>query len=474
MTINCDIAILGGGTGGYVAAIRAAQLGKEVVIIEQDKLGGTCLHRGCIPSKSLLRSAEVYALMQDSEDYGIAAENITLQFAKVQARKQGIVDQLHQGVQYLMRKNKIKVVQGKGRVIGPSIFSPQSGAVAVEYEDGEMETVVSKNLIIATGSRPRVLPGLEADGQLILNSDHALQLESLPESMLIVGGGVIGMEWASMLNDFGVKITVVEAAPQILPAEDQEVARELRKLLEQRGVTIYTDATLLTDTYAPAADQQELSITIRHQEQEHVLTVSKVFLSIGRQANAESIGLANTDVQIVNGFIKVNSKMQTTESHIYAIGDVIGGLQLAHAASHEGIAAVNHICGEEVHYNPLQVSRCVYTRPEVASTGITEQEATAQGIDVKVGKFPFKAIGKALVYGESDGFVKVIADRNTDDLLGVQIIGPQATDLISEAALAQFLNATPWEVAQTVHAHPTLAEILGEAMLAVDSKALGM
>ncbi|TKJ94074.1 dihydrolipoyl dehydrogenase [Paenibacillus sp. PK4536] len=474
MTINCDIAILGGGTGGYVAAIRAAQLGKEVVIIEQDKLGGTCLHRGCIPSKSLLRSAEVYALMQDSEDYGIAAENITLQFAKVQARKQGIVDQLHQGVQYLMRKNKIKVVQGKGRVIGPSIFSPQSGAVAVEYEDGEMETVVSKNLIIATGSRPRVLPGLEADGQLILNSDHALQLESLPESMLIVGGGVIGMEWASMLNDFGVKITVVEAAPQILPAEDQEVARELRKLLEQRGVTIYTDATLLTDTYAPAADQQELSITIRHQEQEHVLTVSKVFVSIGRQANAESIGLANTDVQIVNGFIKVNSKMQTTESHIYAIGDVIGGLQLAHAASHEGIAAVNHICGEEVHYNPLQVSRCVYTRPEVASTGITEQEATAQGIDVKVGKFPFKAIGKALVYGESDGFVKVIADRNTDDLLGVQIIGPQATDLISEAALAQFLNATPWEVAQTVHAHPTLAEILGEAMLAVDGKALGM
>lgn len=474
MTINCDIAILGGGTGGYVAAIRAAQLGKEVVIIEQDKLGGTCLHRGCIPSKSLLRSAEVYALMQDSEDYGIAAENITLQFAKVQARKQGIVDQLHQGVQYLMRKNKIKVVQGKGRVIGPSIFSPQSGAVAVEYEDGEMETVVSKNLIIATGSRPRVLPGLEADGQWILNSDHALQLESLPESMLIVGGGVIGMEWASMLNDFGVKITVVEAAPQILPAEDQEVARELRKLLEQRGVTIYTDATLLTDTYAPAADQQELSITIRHQEQEHVLTVSKVFVSIGRQANAESIGLANTDVQIVNGFIKVNSKMQTTESHIYAIGDVIGGLQLAHAASHEGIAAVNHICGEEVHYNPLQVSRCVYTRPEVASTGITEQEATAQGIDVKVGKFPFKAIGKALVYGESDGFVKVIADRNTDDLLGVQIIGPQATDLISEAALAQFLNATPWEVAQTVHAHPTLAEILGEAMLAVDGKALGM
>ncbi|WP_046214960.1 dihydrolipoyl dehydrogenase [Paenibacillus wulumuqiensis] len=472
MTINCDIAVLGGGTGGYVAAIRAAQLGKDVVIIEQDKLGGTCLHRGCIPSKSLLRSAEVYALMQDSEQYGVAAEQVSLQFDRVQSRKQGIVDQLHKGVQYLMRKNKIRIVQGQGRVIGPSIFSPQSGAVAVELEDGEMETVVSKNLIIATGSRPRSLPGLEADGHLILNSDHALQMEQLPDSMLIVGGGVIGMEWASMLHDFGVQVTVVEAAPQILPLEDEEVARELRKLMEKRGITIYTGAALQLDSYQPG--EQQFTIQLVHQEQTIELTASRMLLSVGRQANVETIGLANTDIRVENGFIKVNGNMQTSESHIYAIGDVIGGLQLAHAASHEGITAVNHICGEETHYNPAQVSRCVYTRPEVASVGITEKEAAAQGLDVKTGKFPFQAIGKALVYGESDGFVKVIADRNTNDLLGVQIIGPQATDLISEAALAQFLNATPWEIGQAVHAHPTLAEIMGEAMLAVDGKAIGM
>ncbi|WP_458121932.1 dihydrolipoyl dehydrogenase [Paenibacillus sp. Z6-24] len=472
MTINCDIAVLGGGTGGYVAAIRAAQLGKDVVIIEQDKLGGTCLHRGCIPSKSLLRSAEVFALMQDSEQYGVAAEQVSLQFDRVQSRKQGIVDQLHKGVQYLMRKNKIRIVQGQGRVIGPSIFSPQSGAVAVELEDGEMETVVSKNLIIATGSRPRSLPGLEADGHLILNSDHALQMKQLPASMLIVGGGVIGMEWASMLHDFGVQVTVVEAAPQILPLEDEEVARELRKLMEKRGITIYTGAVLQLDSYQPG--EQQFTIQLVHQEQTIELTASRMLLSVGRQANVETIGLANTDIRVENGFIKVNGNMQTSESHIYAIGDVIGGLQLAHAASHEGITAVNHICGEETHYNPAQVSRCVYTRPEVASVGITEKEAAAQGLDVKTGKFPFQAIGKALVYGESDGFVKVIADRNTNDLLGVQIIGPQATDLISEAALAQFLNATPWEIGQTVHAHPTLAEIMGEAMLAVDGKAIGM
>ncbi len=472
MTIQCDIAVLGGGTGGYVAAIRAAQLGKEVVIIEQDKLGGTCLHRGCIPSKSLLRSAEVFAMMRDSEQYGIAADGVRLQFDSVQLRKQGIVDQLHRGVQYLMKKNKITIVRGQGRVIGPSIFSPQSGAVAVELEDGEMETVVSKNLIIATGSRPRDLPGLEADGNLILNSDHALQLEKLPESILIVGGGVIGMEWASMLNDFGVEVTVIEAAPHILPQEDEEVARELHRLLEKRGVVIYTGANLQLDSYSAQDDQ--VNISLLHGDKTVELSASKMLVSVGRRANVETIGLANTDIAIENGFIKVNGNMQTTESHVYAIGDVIGGLQLAHAASHEGITAVNHICGEPVHYDPNQVSRCVYTRPEVASVGISADQAKAQGREIKVGKFPFKAIGKALVHGDSEGFVKVIADAHSDDLLGVQIIGPQATDLISEAALAQFLDATPWEIGQTVHAHPTLAEILGEAMLAVDGKAIGM
>lgn len=347
MTISCDVAVLGGGTGGYVAAIRAAQLGKEVVIIEADKLGGTCLHRGCIPSKSLLRSAEVYAEIKESESYGIETAGAALQFPKVQARKEAIVDQLHQGVQYLMRKNKIQVVHGKGRVIGPSIFSPKSGAVAVELADGEMETVVPTHLIIATGSRPRVLPGLEPNGIHILTSDEALQMEELPKSIIIVGGGVIGVEWASMLNDFGVEVTVVEAAGQLLPAEDEEVARELQKSFSRRGIKIITGAQLQTETYE-AADHQ-VQIDVRVGDKTERLQADKLLVSIGRQANVENIGLENTDVRVERGFIAVNKHYQTGESHIYAIGDVIGGLQLAHAASHEGIAAVNHLAGEEVH-----------------------------------------------------------------------------------------------------------------------------
>lgn len=473
MTITCDVAILGGGTGGYVAAIRAAQLGKQVVIIEADKLGGTCLHRGCIPSKSLLRSAEVYAEIRDSESYGIETQGATLVFSKVQERKSAIVEQLHQGVQYLMRKNKIQVLEGKGRVTGPSIFSPKSGAVAVELADGDMETVVATNLIIATGSRPRTLPGLEPDGRYILTSDDALQMEELPESIIIVGGGVIGVEWASMLNDFGVQVTIVEAADQLLPAEDEEVARELQKLLAKRGVAIHTGSTVQPDTYQ--AKDGQVSLDMHKGEKSEKLTASCILVSVGRQANVENIGLENTDVRVERGFIAVNPYLQTGEGHIYAIGDVIGGLQLAHAASHEGIAAVNHLAGEAVH--PIaqhQIPRCVYTRPEVASVGMTEKEARQKGMDVKVGKFPFQAIGKALVHGSKEGFVKVVADAKTNDILGVQMIGAHVTDLISEAALAQLLDATPWEVGQMVHPHPTLAEIIGEGMLAVDGLSIGM
>ncbi|MCJ8011162.1 dihydrolipoyl dehydrogenase [Paenibacillus sp. KQZ6P-2] len=473
MTISCDLAVLGGGTGGYVAAIRAAQLGKQVVIIEADKLGGTCLHRGCIPSKSLLRSAEVYAEIRDSESYGIETSGATLVFSKVQNRKTAIVDQLHQGVQYLMRKNKIQVLHGKGRVIGPSIFSPRSGAVAVELSDGEMETVVSTNLIIATGSRPRTLPGLDPDGRYVLTSDEALILDELPESIIIIGGGVIGVEWASMLNDFGVQVTLVETAQQLLPAEDEDVASELKKILTKRGITIHTGCTVKTDTYQVRDGQA--SIDMQEGEKTVTLTASCILVSVGRQANVENIGLENTDVRVERGFIAVNPHLQTGESHIYAIGDVIGGLQLAHAASHEGIAAVNHLAGEVVHPIPQHmIPRCVYTRPEVASVGFTEKEARQKGLEIKVGKFPFQAIGKALVHGSKEGFVKVVADAKSNDILGVQMIGAHVTDLISEAALAQILDATPWEVGQMVHPHPTLAEILGEGMLAVDGLSIGM
>lgn len=473
VAITCDVAILGGGTGGYVAAIRAAQLGKEVVIIEQEKLGGTCLHRGCIPSKALLRSAELFAEMKQSEEYGIEADGIRLAFDKVQKRKQGIVDKLHDGVQYLMRKNKITVIQGKGRVIGPSIFSPRSGAVAVELPDGEMETVVPAQLIIATGSRPRHLPGLEADGIHILTSDDALQLEELPASILIVGGGVIGVEWASMLNDFGVDVTLVEATPHLLPTEDADIGKEMRKLLEARGVKVITSAKLLTDSFT-VVDRQ-VSVSVQLDEELLTLTADKLLMSVGRIGNTENIGLENTDVCVENGLIVVNQHLQTTEPHIYAIGDVIGGLQLAHAASHEGIAAVNHLAGEKVEsYPQAWIPRCIYSRPEAASVGITEKQALEQGHRIKVGRFPFQAIGKALVQGTKEGFVKVIADQDSNDILGVHMIGPHVTELIGEAALAQVLDATPWEVRAAVHAHPTLSEILGEAMLAVDGRAVGI
>lgn len=474
MPITCDVAILGGGTGGYVAAIRAAQLGKQVVIIEKDKLGGTCLHRGCIPSKALLKSAEVYAEIQESETYGIETAGATLVFPKVQARKDAIVEQLHQGVQYLMKKNKIQVVHAKGRVIGPSIFSPQSGAVAVEFEDGEMDTVVPTNLIIATGSRPRVLPGLEPDGKFIMSSDEALRMDELPASLIIVGGGVIGLEWASMLNDFGVDITVVEAAAHVLPAEDEDVAREMQRLLGKRGVRFLTGATVLTETYN--TDQEGIQIDVQlGEDKQETLRAEKMLVSVGRQANVENIGLENTDIKLERGFIAVNKQLQTGEGHIYAIGDCIGGLQLAHAASHEGILAVEHLAGETVHaVESHRIPRCVYTRPEAASIGFTEREAKERGYDIKTGKFPFSAIGKSLIHGSRDGFVKVIADAKTNDILGVHMIGTHVTELIAEASLAQMLDATPWEVGQTIHPHPSLSEIMGEAMLAVDGKAIGM
>lgn len=473
MTIHCDVAILGGGTGGYVAAIRAAQLGKKVVIIEKDKLGGTCLHRGCIPSKALLRSAEVYATIKESAQYGIETSEAELVFPKVQERKEAVVEQLYQGVQFLMRKNKITVLSGTGRVIGPSIFSPKSGAVAVELENGEMETVVPTHLMIATGSRPRVLPGLEPDGERILSSDEALLLEELPASLIIVGGGVIGVEWASMLNDFGVQVTVVEAANRLIPTEDEDVSREMQRLLTKRGIKVLTGSQVLAETYSK--DEEGMQIDVQKGDETETLSASKLLISVGRQANVENIGLENTDIRVERGFIAVNEHLQTNEPHIYAIGDCIGGLQLAHAASHEGLQAVHHLAGEDFHSVPNHlIPRCIYTRPEAASVGLTEQEARERGHQVKTGKFPFQAIGKSLVYGSRDGFVKVVADGETNDILGVHMIGTHVTDLISEAALAQLLNATPWEVGQLIHPHPTLSEILGEAMLAVDGQAIGI
>jgi dihydrolipoamide dehydrogenase len=471
MSQEFDLVVLGGGTGGYVAAIRASQLGMKVAIVEKEKLGGTCLHRGCIPSKALLRSAEVYATLKESDKYGISADSVGYDFRKVQSRKQGIVDQLHKGVQYLMKKGNIAVFEGIGRVMGPSIFSPQAGAVRVEKPNGDQEMLVPRFLLIATGSRPRTLPGLTIDGTAVVTSDEALQWEELPSSVTIVGGGVIGIEWASMLNDFGVEVTVVEYADRILPLEDEEISKEMTRLLKKRKVNIVTGAKVLPETLEKADGR--VSIQAETASGVQTFAAEKLLVSVGRQANVENIGLEATEIKVERGVIVVNEHFQTAEPHIYAIGDVIGGLQLAHVASHEGILAVEHMAGlnpEPLDYS--KVPKCTYSRPEVANVGLTEAEARRQGYDVKVGKFSFKPLGKALVHGENDGFVKVVADAKTNDLLGVHMIGPHVTDMISEAGLARVLDAAPWEIGHAIHPHPTLSEALMEAALAVDGKAI--
>ncbi|MED4827790.1 dihydrolipoyl dehydrogenase [Bacillus atrophaeus] len=471
MATEYDVVILGGGTGGYVAAIRAAQLGLKTAVVEKEKLGGTCLHKGCIPSKALLRSAEVYKTSREAAQFGVETSDVSLNFEKVQHRKQEIVDKLASGVQHLMKKGKIDVYEGYGRILGPSIFSPMPGTISVERNNGEdNDMLIPKHVIIATGSRPRMLPGLEADGKYILTSDEALQLKELPESIIIVGGGVIGIEWASMLHDFGVKVTVIEYADRILPTEDKDISKEMQNLLAKKGIEIATGSKVLTDSFTKTD-----GVSIQAEKDGETVTYSaeKMLISVGRQANVEGIGLENTDILTENGVISVNDTYQTKESHIYAIGDVIGGLQLAHVASREGIIAAEHIAGlEPLPLNPAFVPKCIYSNPEAASVGLTEEEAKQNGYQTKIGKFPFMAIGKALVHGETDGFVKIVADADTDDILGVHMIGPHVTDMISEAGLAKVLDASPWEIGHTIHPHPSLSEAIGEAALAADGKAI--
>ncbi len=480
MTHTYDVVILGGGTGGYIAAIRSAQLGRKVAVVERDKLGGTCLHRGCIPSKALLKSAETFEAVRRAGEYGVETGEVTLRFGKVQERKAGIVAQLHRGVEFLMKKHKIDVFQGVGRIVGPSIFSPKAGAVAVEQENGDVVTLINSQLIIATGASPRVVPGLTPDGEFVMTSDEALELEELPASIVIVGGGVIGVEWASMLSDFGVRVTIVEPEPRLLPNEDEEVSRELQRLFKKRGVTVLTGMRVLPESLVKA--EGGIAIEVEKQgaagsEEKQRLEAEKLLVSIGRVPNVEGFGLENTDIKLERGAIRTNEWGQTAESHIYAIGDCTGKLQLAHAAAHMGIVAAEHAAGTaeaSAGFDPAAVPRCVYTRPEIASIGLTEREADVRGHQVKTGKFSFKALGKAVIQGESDGFVKVVADAATNDVLGVHIIGPRATDVISEAALAQLLNGSVWELGQLVRAHPSISEALGEAVLAVDGKSLGM
>jgi dihydrolipoamide dehydrogenase len=473
MPIEVDVAILGGGPGGYTAAVRAAQAGRSVAVIEGDKLGGTCLHRGCIPSKSLLRSAEVFATISEAAAYGVSMpkEKPSVDWKAVLTRKNTIVEQLHRGVQSLMKMNKIQVINGTGRIIGPSIFSPRSGAIAVELADGESETVVSKNLIIATGSRPRRLEGLPYDEVNIVTSDEALNWEARPSSILIIGGGVIGIEWASMLSDFGTDVTIVETAERLLPGEDKDIGAELSKALQKRGVKVITAASL--DPATCSLSDSGVSAEVQVNGETRTLTAEKMLVSVGRQGNVENLGLENTDIRTDKGFINVNAHtLQTGEPHIYAIGDCIGGVQLAHAAMHEAAIAVQHLLGSKPRRAvDRDIPRAIYSRPEAAAIGWTEADAKANGYEVKTAKLPLRVLGKALVYGESDGFAKVVADAASGDLLGVHLVGAHATELIAEASLAKLLDAVPWEIGRTIHPHPSLSEAMQEIMLALDGSA---
>lgn len=472
-----DIVILGGGPGGYVAAIRAAQLGKSVALVERNKLGGTCLHNGCIPSKALLRSAELYETMKRSDSFGIRAADVSLDFGGVQARKDAIVKQLHAGVQFLMKKNKIDVYAGTGAITDAHLSSDCNGVIHITDSNSAVSEhppieIGYRDLIVATGSRPRRITGLPKH-EKIMTSDDALAMTDIPSSVLIVGGGVIGVEWASMLSDFGAQVTIVEAADRIVPTEDADVSRELSRLFAKRRIKTITGAQLLEAGLM--ADESGIMARIERGGKTETLTAERMLVSVGRAANVEGFGLERTGARVERGVIAVDRFLRTDDKHVYAIGDVIGGLQLAHVASHEGVAAVENICGLEAHApDPASVPKCVYSRPELASVGLTEQAAIDKGYEVKTGKFSFKAIGKALVFGESDGFVKVVAEQSSGVILGVHMIGPHVTDFIGEAALAQLLEATSMQVGRMIHPHPTMSEIIGEAMLAADLQSLGM
>lgn len=471
MTQEYDLVILGGGVGGYVAAIRAAQLKMSVAIIEKDQLGGTCLHKGCIPSKTFLKSAEIYQQTKHVHDFGVKLdqENIQLDFKKIQQRKDNVIQTLHHGLQSLMKKHRIDIYHGFGRILGPSIFSPLPGAISIEYDDDRDHTIlVPKHVLIATGSSPKRFKEVN-DHPMMMTSEEALEMETLPTSMMIVGGGVIGIEWASMLADFDVNVTVIEQSEEILPEFDRSIAEEVRKRLQQKGVQFLLKVKMIPESIQ--SDANEIKVRLIQEGKTKALSAERMLVAIGRKANADQIGLENTEIMLDHEFIQVNQFYQTKESHIYAIGDVIGGMQLAHVASHEGIVAVEHMAGKDpwpISYD--KVPHCIYSDPEVASVGQTEEEAKSLGIDVNVSTFPFQANGKSIIEGSPKGFIKMIAHKKTEDILGIHMVGPQVTNMISEGSLAMLLNATPWEMTENIYPHPSLSEVIGEAAMAIEGR----
>ena len=459
-----DVVIVGGGPGGYPAAIRGAQLGLKVAVVEKEKLGGICLHKGCIPTKALLESAEhLHHARDESTAFGVVATDVSFDYAKVLERKSQVVAQLHKGVQGLLQRNKVDVFFGTGTLTSPK-------TVHVESSSGGQD-LSADNVVIATGSRPRSLPGLELDGKAVINSDHALDLTTLPESIIILGAGAVGVEWASLLHDFGVAVTVVEIMPTLVPLEDKDIGKELGRSFTRRGITVKTDSKLLVESLHSIDDAVTVDIEVKGKRE--ALQASMLLVAVGRIGNTEELGLEAIGVRTEHGVIPVDGYGRTNVPHVYAIGDVAGGFLLAHKATAEGHVAMEHLAGEETFpLDPLRVPRATYCRPEIASIGLLEEEAVEQGRVVKIGRFPFAALGKALIKGQTEGFVKMVCDAKTDEILGTHVIGPNATDIVAEMGLAQMLEATPLEVGLNIHPHPTLAEAIMEASWDVNRRAV--
>ncbi|WDL89868.1 dihydrolipoyl dehydrogenase [Bacillus sp. HNR-4] len=447
------LVVIGGGPAGYVAAITAAQNGKNVTLIDEAVLGGTCLNVGCMPTKSLLESAEVHDIVRKANHYGVTLnkESISVDWKQMQVRKSQIVTQLVQGIQYLMKKNKIKVIQGKAKF-------KTDHRVRIIYGDKE-DIVDGEQFIIATGSEPAELPLASFDGKWILNSTHAMSIDYIPKSLLIVGGGVIGCEFASIYSRLGTKVTIIEMAPQLLPGEDEDIANILREKLENDGVEIFTGAALkgLNNYKKQASFEYEGSIQEVNPE--------FVLVSVGRKPRVQQLNLEKAGIQYSNKGISVNEHMQTNVSHIYAAGDVIGGIQLAHVAFHEGTTAALHASGEDVKVNYHAVPRCIYTAPEIASVGLSEKLAREQYGDILIGEFPFTANGKALIIGEQMGKVKVIVEPKYQEIVGISIIGPHATELIGQGTVMIHTEVTADIMRDYIAAHPTLSESIHEALL---------
>ncbi len=453
-----DIIIIGSGPGGYVGAIRAAQLGKKVAIVERESLGGICLNWGCIPTKALLKSAEVFQYLQHAEDYGITVAGGAPDFNAVIKRSRGVAEGMSKGIEFLMRKNKIDVIRGEGKLL-------RGKKVAVTHE-GKTTNYQAEHIILATGARARALKGLEIDGKHIIGYRKALSMDHLPKSMVIMGAGAIGVEFAYFYNAMGAEVTVVEYLKQgLLPREDKDVSRELARSFKKQGISVKADTAVLKVT--PKGKLLEVTIKNNKSDKEETITCEVVLSAVGIQPNTEGINLELLGIQTERGLVQVDEYYRTNVPGIYAIGDIVPGPALAHVASAEGIICVEHIAGldpEPLDYGNIPSN--TYCRPEVASVGLTEAAAKEQGYEVKVGKFPFSASGKASAAGAKEGFVKVIYDAKYGELLGAHLIGANVTEMIAELVLARKLETTGHEVLKAVHPHPTMSEAVMEATAA--------